>query len=433
MGVHEFFTTIEENDVIGLVDDLASKAGTPYYGPVPSGATNPVINHNLHTKDVDVTVYRVNDGQQVGVPSTRVDIDNVQLLFSAAPTGGQYRVTVSAGTGFGGTGGGGGGGGGAPDPHAATHASDGTDPVSPASIGAALSSHSHGSTYAPLVHASQHASGGADPITPASIAAATQVHSHSGTDLTSGVIGIGRLPTGTAHTTVAFGDHTHTAGGVAPHAGTHALGGSDPLSPEDIGGAAANHNHQGRIIPAGGTQGQALVKASDNDYDTTWGAGGGGGGGTIGPTAIKPFPPILITKTNVNYTATTDPGHTHFVFHYRIDASLGTHFRIDYVKLTNSFLDETPVVDIVNPTYGQSLLVEYRNMTTAFLDLIPPQFNNDGVTYPGIVNTHFDFGSTLMEGVYPGYGAYYSFIYDERTTSGVGSWRLLSQNVGFKN
>lgn len=37
-------------------------------------------------------------------------------------------------------------------------------------------------------------------------------------------------------------------------------------------------------IPAGGTTGQALIKASGEDYDVTWGAGGGGGtpGGSSG-------------------------------------------------------------------------------------------------------------------------------------------------------
>lgn len=35
----------------------------------------------------------------------------------------------------------------------------------------------------------------------------------------------------------------------------------------------------GQGVPAGGTQGQVLAKASNTDYDTEWVAGGGGGGG----------------------------------------------------------------------------------------------------------------------------------------------------------
>lgn len=119
---------------------LADKAGAPFRGPVPSGTTTPTIVHDLGTADVDVTVYRVSDGLQVGVPADRVDTDSVQLTFAVAPSSGQYRVVVSAGTG---TGGGGGGGGGLPDPHASTHASAGADPVTAESIGAALTGHTH--------------------------------------------------------------------------------------------------------------------------------------------------------------------------------------------------------------------------------------------------------------------------------------------------
>lgn len=43
-------------------------------------------------------------------------------------------------------------------------------------------------------------------------------------------------------------------------------------------GAFRGNNGSG--VPVGGTTGQALVKASNTDYDVTWGAGGGGGGVT---------------------------------------------------------------------------------------------------------------------------------------------------------
>ena len=49
-----------------------------------------------------------------------------------------------------------------PDKHASTHAAGGSDPISPASIGAAAET-----------HAAQHGADGADPITPAMIGAAT--------------------------------------------------------------------------------------------------------------------------------------------------------------------------------------------------------------------------------------------------------------------
>lgn len=142
----------------GYVDlGLASKPGMPFIGPVPAGSTTPSINHALGTTDVDVTVYRVTDGVQVGVPVDRVDANSIQLTFSSAPTSGQYRVVVSAGTGAGGPGG---GGGGTPDPHAASHATGGSDPLTPAAIGAATAGHTHdpaahdhAGVYAAVVHA----------------------------------------------------------------------------------------------------------------------------------------------------------------------------------------------------------------------------------------------------------------------------------------
>ena len=45
------------------------------------------------------------------------------------------------------------GGGGTPDAHASTHATGGSDPITPALIGAATSDHNHTGTYAPLSHA----------------------------------------------------------------------------------------------------------------------------------------------------------------------------------------------------------------------------------------------------------------------------------------
>lgn len=46
-----------------------------------------------------------------------------------------------------------GGGGGTPDAHASTHAAGGSDPITPALIGAATSTHNHDRVYAPISHA----------------------------------------------------------------------------------------------------------------------------------------------------------------------------------------------------------------------------------------------------------------------------------------
>ncbi|MEA4934802.1 MAG: hypothetical protein VB071_14655 [Lawsonibacter sp.] len=58
--------------------------------------------------------------------------------------------------------------------HAAQHATGGSDPVTPESIGAAEAGHTH---------------------TPASIGAAAASHSHAATDITSGTLSTARLPT----------------------------------------------------------------------------------------------------------------------------------------------------------------------------------------------------------------------------------------------
>lgn len=51
----------------------------------------------------------------------------------------------------------------------------------------------------------------------ADVGAASAVHAHAGSDITSGVIGINYLPTGTSDTTVAFGDHTHSDYSLVDH------------------------------------------------------------------------------------------------------------------------------------------------------------------------------------------------------------------------
>lgn len=94
-------------------------------------------------------------------------------------------------------------------PHAARHATGGDDPVSPASIGASDTSHTHDTRYYTETEVDTALSGKA---------AAT--HTHATADVTSGTFAIARIPTGTTSTTVSLGDHTHayiatTAAGAA--------------------------------------------------------------------------------------------------------------------------------------------------------------------------------------------------------------------------
>ena len=64
-------------------------------------------------------------------------------------------------------------------------------------------------------------------------------HNHAGADITSGTVAIARIPTGTTGSTVPFGNDARFSDSRTPtvHKTTHAAGGSDALSPADIGAA----------------------------------------------------------------------------------------------------------------------------------------------------------------------------------------------------
>jgi len=67
-----------------------------------------------------------------------------------------------------------------PAAHAASHALDGTDAITPADIGAVSDSDPRlTDARTPLAHASSHAIGGSDEITPADIGAADKIHLHT--------------------------------------------------------------------------------------------------------------------------------------------------------------------------------------------------------------------------------------------------------------
>lgn len=123
-------------------------------GFVPADqGTQPVVAHNLGTADVAVTVQDVNGRVITEVPVETVDAtgaasdNHVRWTFTTAPTAQQYRYVILSA---------------APGPTVADHTHTG---------------------YAPAIHAGQHADGGADPVTPAAIGAAPSSHTHPAPDL----------------------------------------------------------------------------------------------------------------------------------------------------------------------------------------------------------------------------------------------------------
>lgn len=144
-----------------------------------------------------------------------------------------------------------------PIAHASSHASGGSDPVTPGAIGAATAGHTHAppdlSGYQPLdddlttIAGLTPANGAllrrvagawaASTLTAADVGAAPASHSHAAGDVTSGTFAVARLPVGTAAGTVAAGNDSRLSDARTPtaHKSTHATGGSDALTPADIG------------------------------------------------------------------------------------------------------------------------------------------------------------------------------------------------------
>lgn len=117
----------------------------------------------------------------------------------------------------------------------------------------------------PAAHAASHATGGTDVITPTAIGAAAVTHSHgaitsdgkvgvvSGLPLVTGAGGavtVGEF--GSASGTVCQGNDARLSNSRTPttHASSHATAGADAIAPSDIGAAAASHAH-GNITSGG--------------------------------------------------------------------------------------------------------------------------------------------------------------------------------------
>jgi len=153
-----------------------------------------------------------------------------------------------------------------PSTHASTHASAGSDPITPAAIGAAAASHSHAqsditnlvSDLAGKAAASHSHSGSAItsgtvafaylPTGTTSSTVAIGDHTHNASAITAGTVDFARLPTGTSSSTVAIGDHTHDAAGIV--SGTIGID-RIPTGTSGTTVSLGNHTHNASAITAG--------------------------------------------------------------------------------------------------------------------------------------------------------------------------------------
>lgn len=128
-------------------------------------------------------------------------------------------------------------GGGAPAAHAASHASAGSDPITPASIGAVATNDSRlTDSRSPTTHASSHGSAGTDPITPSAIGAAAASHTHTLSAITdAGTAASRNAPTSGDATSaqVVLGSDTRLSDSrtAVSHASSHRCTGADYPAP----------------------------------------------------------------------------------------------------------------------------------------------------------------------------------------------------------
>lgn len=128
-------------------------------------------------------------------------------------------------------------GGGAPASHASTHATTGTDAITPASIGAVGTTDSRlTNSRTPTSHNSSHFAAGTDPIGPSDIGAAAANHSHVLANISDAGTAASRNAPAAGNATssqVVLGSDTRLTNNRDPnsHASSHRATGADAVTP----------------------------------------------------------------------------------------------------------------------------------------------------------------------------------------------------------
>lgn len=128
-------------------------------------------------------------------------------------------------------------GGGSPASHAASHATGGVDPITPASIGAVATNDARlTDSRAPTGHAASHGVEGTDPLTPSSIGAASASHTHTLSSITDAGTSASRNAPASGNATssqVVLGSDTRLNDSRTPtsHASSHRSTGADYVAP----------------------------------------------------------------------------------------------------------------------------------------------------------------------------------------------------------
>lgn len=235
------------------------------------------------------------------------------------------------------------------DVYLAGDITDGTNAASAAEIVSGLSD-----SRTPTAHKTTHATGGADALSASDIgaeeagAAATvagNLTSH--TENTSNPHSVTYTQAGAP--ALAHGHGGTSDGSKLSQANTHESADTDSATSalhHTIGtgannAAAGNHTHSG-LVPSGGTDGQVLAKASNDDYDTEWAICGGGdmlSGLVNAEVTIDSAATMTVGKmhlvtdsgTPVNYTLTLPAvsGNTGKFIGIRVSAAATKLFTVD--------------------------------------------------------------------------------------------------------